>query len=69
MTQNDIISEPVLTSAFNFADFRKEAIARLKAGQSLTGNGGVLTPLIKEIVNASLECEMEEHLEVCSQNG
>ena len=37
--------------------------------QSLTGKGGILTPLIKEIVNASLDCKMEQHLEECSQNG
>lgn len=69
MTQKDIISEPVINSSFNFSDFQKEAIAKLKAGQPLTGNGGILTPLIKEIVNASLDCEMEQHLEICSQNG
>ena len=69
MTHKDIISEPELNSVFNFADFRKEAVARLRAGQSLTGNGGILTPLIKEIVNASLDCELEEHLEACNQNG
>ncbi len=51
MTQKGIISEPVLNSSFNFSDFQKDAIARLKSGQPLTGNGGILTPLIKEIIN------------------
>ena len=69
MTQKDIISGSVINSSFNFSDFQKEAIAKLKAGQPLTGKGGILTPLIKEIVNASLDCEMEQHLEICSQNG
>lgn len=69
MTQKGIISDPVLNASFNFADFQKEAIARLKSGQPLTGNSGVLTPLIKQIINASLDAEMDEHLEDCEQNG
>jgi putative transposase len=69
MTQKDIISEPIFNASFNFADFQKEAIARLKSGQPLTGNSGILTPLIKQIINASLDAEMDEHLEDCSQSG
>ena len=69
MTQKGIISEPVLNSSINSSDFLKEAMAKFKAGQSFTGKNGILTPLIKQIVDASLDGEMEQHLEECSLNG
>jgi putative transposase len=68
MTQKGIISEPVLNSLFNSPDFLKEAMAKFKSGHSFTGKDGILTPLIKQIVDASLDGEMEQHLEECSQN-
>jgi transposase-like protein len=43
-------------------EFETEAIARLKSGESLTGKDGILTPLIKQIIEASLEGEIEAHL-------
>src|SRR5436190_3902058 len=43
-------------------EFEAEAIARLKSGESLTGKEGILTPLIKQIIEASLEGELEAHL-------
>lgn len=49
-------------SNFNFNQFQKEAIDKLKSGQSLTGKDGVLTPLIKEILEAALDGEMDAHL-------
>jgi len=69
MTQKEIISESKLNAQFNFADFQKDAIARLRNGQPLTGSNGILTPLIKDIINASLDCEMAQHLENCTENG
>lgn len=50
---------------FDFSQFRTEAIEQLKSGQSLTGKGGILTPLIKEILEAALEGEMDAHLSDC----
>lgn len=50
---------------FNFSEFQKEAINKLKSGQSLTGKDGILTPLIKEILEAALEGEMDSHLQDC----
>jgi transposase-like protein len=50
---------------FDFNVFQKEAIDKLKSGQSLTGKDGVLTPLIKEIIEAALEGEMDSHLIDC----
>ena len=69
MTQKGMTIEPALNASFKFADFQKDAIARLKSGQPLTGYSGVLTPLIKQLINASLDAEMDQHLEDCSQNG
>ncbi len=69
MTQKDIVSEPIFDTQFNFADFQKEALAKFKAGHSFTGKDGILTPFIKHIVNATLDCEMDQHLEECNNNG
>lgn len=50
---------------FDFSLFQKEAIDKLRSGQSLTGKEGILTPLIKEIIEAALEGEMDSHLQDC----
>jgi putative transposase len=50
---------------FDFKQFQKAAISKLKSGQSLTGKDGILTPLIKEILEAALEGEMDSHLSDC----
>jgi putative transposase len=54
---------------FDFNQFQKEAIEKLKLGQSLTGQGGILTPLIKEILEASLDGEMDAHLSDCKDQN
>jgi transposase-like protein len=54
---------------FDFSKFQEEAIEKLKSGQSLTGKDGVLTPLIKQILEASLDGEMESHLSECKDLG
>ena len=64
MEKLDIFSED-----FNFNDFQKEAIGKLKAGQSLTGKDGILTPLIKQLIEASLEGELDAHLNECKDEG
>ena len=57
MTQKDT------ENTFDFAEFQKEAARKLKSGESLTGEDGILTPLIKKIIEASLEAEMDQHME------
>jgi hypothetical protein len=42
---------------FDFNQFKTEAINRLKTGESLTGKDGILTPLLKEILEAALDGE------------
>ncbi len=49
---------------FDFAAFEKEAAKQLKAGKSLSGKDGVLTPLIKRIIEQALQGEIETHLEM-----
>jgi len=66
MTQNRKKSS---LDTFNFESFQEEAIAKLQSGQSLTGKGGVLTPLIKQLIEASLEGEIEHHLDTCQDTG
>lgn len=47
---------------FNYSEFKAEAIEKLKAGQPLTGKGGILTPLLKELLESALEGELDAHL-------
>jgi transposase-like protein len=42
-------------------DFNK-AVEALKKGQDLTGKDGLLTPLIKQLTEAALRAELDEHL-------
>lgn len=62
---NKLINNP----NFNFAEFQQEAIAKIKSGQALTGKDGVLTPLLKELLEAALEGEMESHLQDCQEQS
>ena len=48
MTDND----------FNFED----ALSALQSGQALTGKEGILTPLIKQLTEAALAAELDNHL-------
>ena len=42
-------------------DFEK-ALQGLRAGQDLNGPQGILTPLIKQLTEAALQGEIEQHL-------
>jgi transposase-like protein len=55
-----------INKELDFNKIKEEAIAQLKAGKSMIGAGGALTPLIKQIIEASLEGEMEAHLSEAS---
>lgn len=48
---------------FDFEQFSKDLVESVKQGKSLTGAGGVLTPLIKMVLEASLESEIREHVQ------
>src|SRR5690606_16402824 len=46
----------------NLVDFQKQIADAVRAGKSLLGTEGVLTPLIKQAIEAALAGEMEAHL-------
>lgn len=48
---------------FDFKSFEDSAIAGLQSGQPLFGEGGVLKRLVKHLVEASLEGELDAHLQ------
>jgi transposase-like protein len=54
--------EPSEGGSFDYNEFEKEAIDRLKEGAGLVGSDGVLTGLIQRLVNAALSGEMNAHL-------
>jgi len=62
------MSTKIDLSNFDFSQFQEEAIEKLRYGQSLTGKDGILTPLIKEIMEAALDGEMDSHLSDCNEN-
>lgn len=47
---------------FNFKEFEKEAITKLKNGEKLEGKDGILAPLLQRLLNASLDGELDSHL-------
>lgn len=47
---------------FDFKEFESQAIKRLQEGHSLEGKDGVLAPLIKRLIEAGLNGEMDAHL-------
>lgn len=49
-------------NTFDFEAFKKAAIQKLRNKEPLTGKDGVLQPLIKQILEAALEGEIDEHL-------
>ncbi len=64
-----MLNKKIDLNNFDFEQFKKEAIDRLKSGESLTGKEGILTPLLKEILEAALEGEMDAHLSECRAAG
>lgn len=48
---------------FDFEAFVKQAGEQLRSGKPLTGADGVFTPLLKQIIEASLEGELDDHLQ------
>lgn len=47
---------------FNIIELQKKIVEEIRQGRDLLGKGGLLTPLIKSALEASLEGEMEAHL-------
>lgn len=47
---------------FDFEAFKREAIEKLRNKQPLSGKDGVFQPLLKELLEAALEAELDDHL-------
>lgn len=47
---------------FDYEKFKKEAQAKMKAGEPLVGKEGIFTPLLKSFLEESLAGELEAHL-------
>jgi putative transposase len=47
---------------FDYRTFEKEAVKRLQNGEPLEGKNGVLAPLLKRLIEAGLNGEMDAHL-------
>lgn len=50
--------ELIMTEKFDF----NEALKAIQSGQAITGSGGVLAPLVKQLTEAALEAELDNHL-------
>ena len=50
------------SSEFDWSDFEKEAVERLQKGDKFGGKDGILAPMIKRLLEASLEGELDHHL-------
>lgn len=50
------------TEGFDYKEFEKEALTKLKQGVSLEGENGILAPLLKRLLEAGLQGELEGHL-------
>jgi putative transposase len=48
---------------FDYKSFEEEALRKLKSGIPLEGKEGILAPLIKRLVEASMEGELDAHIE------
>lgn len=55
--------------SFDYTKFQTDALEQIKNGQPLMGEQGVLTPLIKQLIELSLEGEIEHHLANCKEDG
>jgi transposase-like protein len=51
-----------MDTKFDFEQFSKDLVDSVKSGKPLTGVDGVFTPLIKMVLEASLEGEINEHV-------
>jgi putative transposase len=56
-------------NSFDFDDFVKRAGEQLRSGKPLVGAEGVFTPLLKRVIEASLEGELDQHLKETKKQG
>jgi len=61
--KKSVVTSHVGSSDFDYTQFREEVIAGLLSGKPLTGDSGLLKPLIADFVEGALEAEMQDHLD------
>lgn len=66
MAQKQIKSE---AEEFDFEAYRQKVIQGLIKGEPLTGEGGLLKPLIAQFIEGALSAEMDDHLSQQRQEG
>jgi putative transposase len=54
---------PEESKKFDYKTFEQQALQQLKEGKAFEGKDGILAPLIKRLVEAGLEGELDAHLE------
>ena len=52
------------TEGFDYGKFEREAIEKLKNGDPIGGKDGVLGPMLKRLLEAAMDGEMEAHLNI-----
>jgi len=60
--KKDILEQVAELEDFDFESFKEEVVSGLKEGRPFLGKDGTVTPLIKKILEASLEGEIEAHV-------
>lgn len=63
------MTDKINLDTFNYEEFKKEALEKLKSGKQISGKDGILTPLIKALLEAAMEGEMDAHLETKEENN
>lgn len=53
----------------NIDDLSKQLAEELRSGKPLTGIGGILSPLIKQVIEAALDGEMDQHIKESKVQG
>jgi len=54
---------------FNFEEFSKTLAEQIRNGKGLTGKDGAFTPLLKKVIEAALEGELDEHIKETKQDS
>lgn len=51
-----------MNEKIDYKALQQKALEQFKAGKSLVGKNGAFAPLIKQLLEAALEAELEEHI-------
>jgi len=54
--------DKAMKEKINWEEFSKAAAEQIRQGKPITGEGGIFSPLIKQVIEAALEGEMDAHL-------